>query len=79
MEKRLMKTREAASYLGVSTWKVRDLTHRGKLSYLSLGEATSDFLFVKEDLDAFVERSRVPAIAEASSRSVGRGTPCDVL
>lgn len=61
MEKRLMKTKEAASHPGVSTWKVRDLTHRGKLSYLSLGEATSDFLFVKEDLDAFVERSRVPS------------------
>ncbi len=63
----LLKPKAAAKYLAMSATKLRELAHKGKIAYVSMGENTSDFRFRVTDLDAFVERSRIPATSEVSS------------
>jgi excisionase family DNA binding protein len=55
---RLLKTRQAARYLGISPWKLRNLVQNGEIRYIP-GESTSPWLFDIHDLDAFIERAKV--------------------
>lgn len=59
-KRRLLRTKEAASYLSMSPWKLRQLIVRGKLPVVQT-EETGPFLFDLRDLDALVERSKITA------------------
>jgi excisionase family DNA binding protein len=54
VEPRALKTNDAAAYLGISPWKLRNLVQFGEISYIS-GEGTSPWLFDKQELDRWVE------------------------
>jgi excisionase family DNA binding protein len=69
MENKVLKTKEAARYIGVSPWKLRKLVHEGRLAYLSDGENTSALRFLVEDLDEYLNRCRVPAAPDFSVRA----------
>jgi excisionase family DNA binding protein len=51
---RALKTNDAAAYLGISPWKLRNLVQSGEISYIS-GEGTSPWLFDKQELDRWIE------------------------
>ena len=67
MESKVMRTREAAKYIGVSPWKLRNLVHEGRLAYLSDGDNTSALRFRAKHLDEYLERCTVPATADTSA------------
>ncbi len=52
---RLYTVKEAASYLRLSPWTVRGLGWNGEIPEVKIGRRR---LFNREDLDAFVERSK---------------------
>ena len=49
-----LKTNEAAAYLGVSPWKLRNLMQSGETRCIA-GNGTSPWLFDKQELDHWVE------------------------
>jgi excisionase family DNA binding protein len=49
-----LKTREAAAYLGVSMWTLRNFVHDGILEYLP----GKHWRFSTDDLDEYIQRSR---------------------
>ncbi len=55
--RRLLKTKEAAYYLGISTWKVRKLVLDGKLPCVT-DSANGPWLFDIHDLDAYIETNK---------------------
>ena len=55
---RLVKTKQAAEYLAISQWKLRNLVQQGLIPYIEDGGGTSPWRFDIRDLDAYVERSR---------------------
>jgi excisionase family DNA binding protein len=55
--RRLLKTKEAAYYLGISTWKVRKLVLDRKLPCV-IDSANSPWLFDIRDLDAYIETNK---------------------
>ena len=67
MESKVMRTREAAKYIGVSPWKLRNLVHEGRLAYLSDGDNTSALRFRVKHLDEYLERYTVPAATDISA------------
>jgi excisionase family DNA binding protein len=69
MENKVMRTKEATRYIGVSPWKLRKLVHEGRLAYLSDGDATSALRFLVADLDDYLGRCRVPAVPDFSARA----------
>jgi len=52
---RLLSQREAATYLGVSYWTLRDLTFRGDLPYLRIKRR---ILIDRADLDTYIGRAK---------------------
>jgi excisionase family DNA binding protein len=54
LEPRALKTNDAAAYLGISPWKLRNLVQSGEISYIA-GDGTSPWLFDKQDLDRWIE------------------------
>jgi excisionase family DNA binding protein len=54
VEVRVLKTKDAAAYLGISDWKLRNLVQSGDISYIA-GDGTSPWLFDKQDLDRWIE------------------------
>jgi excisionase family DNA binding protein len=55
---RLVKTKQAAEYLAISEWKLRNLVQQGVIPFIEDGGGTSPWRFDLRDLDAYVERSR---------------------
>ena len=55
---RLVKTKQAAEYLAISQWKLRNLVQQGVIPYIEDGGGTSPWRFDLRDLDAYIERSR---------------------
>jgi excisionase family DNA binding protein len=55
---RLVKTKQAADYLAISPWKLRNLVQQGLIPYIEDGGGTSPWRFDIRDLDAYVDRSR---------------------
>jgi len=53
--RRLLSVKEAAEYLGISQWTMRGLGWNGEIPEVKIGRRV---LFDREDLDAFVERSK---------------------
>lgn len=50
---RLLSQQEAATYLGVSYWTLRDLTFRGEIPYLRIKRR---ILVDRADLDSYIGR-----------------------
>lgn len=55
--RRLMRIKEASTYLSLSPWKLRQLVQSGKLPVVQDTEG-SPFLLDVRDLDGYVERSK---------------------
>ena len=56
---RRFRTKDAAHYLGMSSWALRQEVSKGNLPFISSGDHTSSWKFDVRDLDAWVERHRV--------------------
>ena len=55
-EPRLLSQQEAAHYLGISYWTVRDLIFRRELPWVKIGRR---ILVDRLDLDAYLDRSKI--------------------
>ena len=55
--KRLVRLKEAAGYLSLSPWKLRNLVWAGRLPVVQDCEG-SPFLFDQRDLDSYVEEHK---------------------
>ena len=55
-ERRLLSQQDAASYLGVSYWTIRDLVFRRELPFVKIGRR---ILVDQIDLDAYIDRSKI--------------------
>jgi excisionase family DNA binding protein len=64
---RLLRTREAANYLGMSGKAVRALIMAGRLPYVHMKAGNSPFLLDRADLDRFIEANKTPAAIDASA------------
>jgi excisionase family DNA binding protein len=58
MEIRLVKVKEAAKYLSLSPWKVRQLVIVGTLPYIQL-EERGPFLIDIRDLETFIKERKL--------------------
>lgn len=56
---RCLKTRDAARYLGMSAWALREEVKKGELHFVSSGEHTSSWKFDVHDLDAWIDRHKI--------------------
>ena len=59
VQPRLLRIREAAEYLRMSAWQIRQLVQAGRIAYIPGNGETSPWLFDRNDLDAFIEHSKV--------------------
>jgi excisionase family DNA binding protein len=57
LAKRLLRTREAAHYLGMSAWQIRRLVQDGELPVVQHSDG-GHFLLDVRDLDGYVERHK---------------------
>jgi excisionase family DNA binding protein len=57
LTRRLIRTREAANYLGSSMWKIRRLVRDGLLPYVSDSDG-GRWLFDLKDLDAYIDTNK---------------------
>ena len=57
VRKRLLTTKEAAQYLGVSTWSIGQLVHGGKLPVVR-GCEECNWKFDVHDLDRWIEENK---------------------
>jgi excisionase family DNA binding protein len=55
-EPRLLSQQEAARYLGISYWTVRDLVFRREVPFIKIGRRV---LVDRLDLDAYLDRSKI--------------------
>lgn len=53
---RLLSQHEAATYLGISYWMLRDLTFRGEVPHVKIGRR---ILVDRLDLDAYLDRAKI--------------------
>lgn len=56
---KLVKTKEAASYLACSPWKLRELVHCGKIPHIVVDEDDGAWRFDVQDLQKFIDSRRV--------------------
>ena len=56
IEPRLLSQQEAAHYLGISYWTVRDLVFRREIPFIKIGRR---ILVDRVDLDAYLDRSKI--------------------
>jgi excisionase family DNA binding protein len=54
---RALKTKQAAQYLSISAWKLRNLVQGGEIPCI-LGGGTSPWLFDIRDLNNWIERNK---------------------
>ena len=69
MESRIMSTREAAAYTGISAQMLRRYVREGRLRAIQLGDNTSPFRFRQSTLDDFM------TVAEAQTARKYRSRP----
>ncbi len=55
---RMMRTKVAARYAGMSAWKIKKLIHEGKLRIFVDGDR-SPWLVDRHDLDAYIESNKI--------------------
>jgi excisionase family DNA binding protein len=79
MQRRLIRTKEAATYLSVSEWKLRRLIQDGAIPFVQDHE-NAPFLLDVRDLDAYIESNKhsaadlinMPPLPAISSRGETR-------
>jgi excisionase family DNA binding protein len=54
---RVLKTRQAAQYLSISAWKLRNLVQTGEVACI-MSDGTSPWLFDIHDLNDWIERHK---------------------
>ena len=54
---RLIRLKEAAFYLGMSEWTIRQMAHAGQLKFIQR-ESGSPMLFDRNDLDTWIEEAK---------------------
>lgn len=54
VEPRTLRTKEAARYIGVSDWKMRELVYSGQIECVK----QKYFLFAVDDLDRWIKQNR---------------------
>lgn len=56
LTRRMLRTRDASEYLGISAWTLRRLMHRGEIPFIQNGQgsATLDI----RDLDAYIDGNK---------------------
>jgi hypothetical protein len=54
---RVLKTKQAAQYLAMSAWKLRNIVQAGEIACI-IGDGTSPWLFDLRDLDKWIERHK---------------------
>lgn len=59
VEQRLLKIKAAAKYLGMSTWKLRNLTQQGRIPYIPGESSTAPWLYDREDLVEYIRSAKV--------------------
>jgi excisionase family DNA binding protein len=57
LQRRLLRTKDAAEYLCMSEWKLRRVIQAGELSVVRYGEGTP-FLLDVRDLDRYIEEHK---------------------
>ena len=57
--RRLLRTKEAAHYLGMSPWSLRQMVQRREVPYISSGDNTSAWRFDIRDLECWIEAHRI--------------------
>jgi len=57
--RRLLRTRQAAEYLGMSPWSLRRMVEHRELLYVSAGDHTSAWRFDIHDLDRWIEEHKL--------------------
>jgi len=60
-DRKLFRTKQAAAYLSVSSWKLRQLARLGKIAYVQL-EEDGPFTFDRLDLDNYAQEHRIQKI-----------------
>jgi len=55
IQRRLLKTKQAADYFHCSPWEIRELVHDGKLNPVVFGDNGGAWRFDVEDLDKFID------------------------
>lgn len=61
---RLLRTSEAARYLGMGGKAIRQLIMSGRLPYVQMKPGNSPFLLDRRDLDRFIEAHKTPAVKQ---------------
>ncbi len=56
IQPRLLSQQDAASYLGISYWTIRDLVFRRDIPFVRIGRR---ILVDRVDLDAYLDRSKI--------------------
>ena len=59
--KRLISQKEAASYLGISYWTLRDLVFQGELAHIKIGRRV---LLDLEDLEDYIQKAKVQHLSQ---------------
>ena len=54
---RLIRLKEAALYLGMSEWTIRQMAHAGELKFIQR-ESGSPMLFDRDDLNTWIEEAK---------------------
>ena len=79
MQRRLVRTKEAATYLSMSEWKLRRLIQDGTVPFVQDNQ-NAPFLLDVRDLDAYIENNKhsgadlinMPPLPAVSSRGEAR-------
>ena len=73
---KLLTAKEAGEYLNLSPFTVWKLANERKISFINAGSGAKNErkLFLKEDLDDFVLKNRIPNLPEILQKS-GSGRP----
>jgi excisionase family DNA binding protein len=75
---RLLRTHEAARYLGMGSKAIRNLILSGRLPYVQMKPGNSPFLLDRRDLDRFIDVNKTPALDQFTVKSrsfAARGEP----
>ena len=55
-QRRLLSQKEAAAYLGISYWTLRELNFRGDIPYIRIGKR---ILVDQADLEGYIDRHKI--------------------
>ena len=74
---KLLTAKEAGEYLNLSAFTIWKLANERKIAFINAGSGSKNErkLFLKEDLDDFVLKNRIPNLPEILQQKSGSGRP----